>query len=185
MPGQQKYNTVEHTNAGQEAALGKSGTARIQEQFANSPLHGGTKYGDPIDHASVLHAYHTDVKDGVINDGGHTFGTVHPHYQHSSGPPQWGNVAYGNGGGQPSSPWTPALNSPGEGSADIPNLDSSALRANEFANAVGLVDGSHPRPQQWGTGGGGTLEIDVSSSNMAQYALIDLEMGKSPATAEN
>jgi len=92
-----------------DRAMGRAGSNDLKACFASSPIHTGDLTAD-----SIREQYQKDVLDGVINDGGHTFGTYDPNYVDA---PDLTDVETG-GGGLPASPYVPNPVSPGEGSID-------------------------------------------------------------------
>jgi len=87
------------------------------------------------------------VANGVVNDGGHAFGTYDLNYGNA---PNLDTVAVG-GEGLPSSPYVPNLASPGPGSTspqDQPEfVGTLPERGNEYGSGVGAESPSLSSPQ--------------------------------------
>ena len=137
--------------------LGSSDTATLQSSFPASPINAGTLTAD------IVQAAGQDLVDGVINDGGHTFGTFSLDY---IGAPNMADVKTG-GGGLPGSPFVPAPGSPGPGSmnpADIPAPPS------DFPADPGT---------EYGSGRDGTTSPSVTSAEIAGQTIGSYIFGKS------
>lgn len=107
--------------------VGKADIAVLQRSFPGSPVYSG----ELTDEVATEH-YMSIVTNAVVNDGGHTFGTVDLNY---TGAPNLADVEVG-GGGKPGSPYAPNIASPPEGQnpADIP---ASGVEATERARGSG------------------------------------------------
>lgn len=106
---------------------GKSDLAVLQRAFPGSPVYSGDLTDD-----SATEQYMNVVTNAVVNDGGHTFGTVDLNY---TGAPNLADVAVG-GGGLPGSAYAPNIASPpsGQNPADIP---ASGVEATQRARGAG------------------------------------------------
>jgi len=106
---------------------GKSDIAVLQRSFPGSPVYSGE-----LTDAVATEQYMSIVTNAVVNDGGHTFGTVDLNY---TGAPNLADVVTG-GGGLPGSPYAPNIASPpsGQNPADIPE---SGVEAAERARGSG------------------------------------------------
>ena len=106
---------------------GKSDLAVLQRAFPGSPVYSG----DLTDEVAT-EQYMSIVTNSVVNDGGHTFGTVDLNYTDA---PNLADVEVG-GAGLPGSPYAPNIASPpsGQNPADIP---ASGVEATERARGSG------------------------------------------------
>ena len=166
MPGA-KQNTVNSpaTEKSLGPGLSKSSTSDLQAAFATSPIHNGV-----LDDDSVREQFQKDVLDGIINDGGHTFGTFDPQYTGDL-TKEGGNAGFSEtktgGGGLPASAWVPNPASPGEGStnpADIP----------EAPDGYGKTPSDTPF-----SGVGSQLDPKTTSVKIAGQTLGDYVLGAS------
>ena len=110
---------------------------------------------------SVAAHFQAVVLDGVVNDGGHTFGTFNRDYD---GAPDMAEVKTG-GGGLPASPYVPNPVSPGPGSLD-------ATKQGEAPSGFGETPNS-----QWGSGDG-LASPKTTSEAISRTKLGDYIMGK-------
>lgn len=145
---------------------GKSNSILMSECFAASPIH---QHEDPLSDDGTLDAairthFQSLCLDGVVNDGGHTFGEYNLDF--AAGAPDYGDVETGEGG-LPASPWVPNPASPGPGSMNPTDLP---------APPDGY--GETPNPQ-WGTGVGTALSPKNSSEQISGQKLGDYVLGKS------
>ena len=149
-----------------EKAPGKSDSLLLAEAFAASPIH---NQEDPLSDDGTLDAairthFQSLALDGIVNDGGHTFGEYNLDF--AAGAPNYGDVETG-GGGLPASAWVPNPVSPGPGSmnpTDVPDPPGGY--------------GETPNPQ-WGVGVGSALSPKDSSERISQQKLGDYVLGKS------
>lgn len=119
---------------------GKSDLAVLQAAFPGSPVYSGEITDD-----TVTDTYMDIVTNAVVNDGGHTFGTVDLNY---TGAPNLEDVVVG-GGGLPGSPYAPNIASPpsGQNPADIPATGVEATeRARGSGGAFTAVEGTGTAP---------------------------------------
>ena len=137
--------------------MGSSDTATLKSAFPASPIHQGEITAD-----SIRKQFQEEVIDGVVNDGGHTFGEFSLDYSDS---PDLNEVETG-GGGLPASPYVPNPTSPGPGSA---NAADQAEAPEGF--------GQTP-PAQWGSGVGSQLQPKTSSEQQSRGTLGDYVLGK-------
>ena len=141
-----------------DRALGSSSTNDLKTSFASSPI-----YKEDVTAESIKEYYQARVLDGVINDGGHTFGTHDPNYVEA---PDMADVETG-GGGKPASPYVPNPVSPGEGSVDPSDQG-------EAPEGFGEVPGATPF-----TGVGSQLTPKASSEAISKQTLGQYGLGKS------
>jgi hypothetical protein len=111
---------------------------------------------------SIAKQFQDQVIDGVVNDGGHTFGEFSKDYSDS---PDLNEVETG-GGGLPASPYVPNPTSPGPGSI---NASDQGEAPEGFGENV---------PAQWGSGVGSQLQPKTSSEQQSRGTLGDYVMGK-------
>lgn len=118
-----KQGTVIPMGPPGEGGLGKRNDTNLKASFSKSPLFGDYNEDavlnigvSSLNGAGGKGDKATGVKDGIVNDSGHTFGTLDLNYTSS---PSMNNVETG-GGGLPASPYIPNPTSPGPGSV-FPN----------------------------------------------------------------
>jgi len=140
-----------------EAGQGTTSTSTVQACFPASPIHLGEITDD-----ERKAAFQELVLDGIVNDGGHTFGELNRDYVDA---PNIADVEWG-AGGLPGSPWTPNPVSPGPGSINA---------SDQGEPPEGW--GQNP-PSQWGTGVGSQLQPSESSTQQSGGTLGDYVMGK-------
>ena len=145
-----------------EGGQGKANTERVKASFPASPIYDGSLTDD-----IVTELGQTLLLDGVVNDGGHTFGEFDRDYVDA---PNYGDVETG-GGGLPGSAWTPNPVSPGPGSM---NPSDQA----DPPEGWGVTPNS-----QWGTGVGSSLQPSESSAAQSATKLGDYVMGKASGDA--
>lgn len=107
--------------------IGRSDIIGLQNAYPGSPVYEGS-----LTDQVATDQYMNIVTNAVVNDGGHTFGTVDLNY---TGAPNLADVVTG-GGGLPGSPYAPNVASPptGQNPADIP---ASGVEATERARGSG------------------------------------------------
>ena len=137
--------------------MGASDTATLKSAFPASPIHMGEMTVE-----SIRKQYQETVIDGVVNDGGHTFGEFSLDYKDA---PDLNEVETG-AGGLPATPYVPNPTSPGPGSA---NAADQAEAPDGFAATV---------PAQWGSGVGSQLQPKTSSEQQSRGTLGDYVLGK-------
>ena len=98
-------NTVDYVPT--DFSMGSSSSTSLQTAFPGSPIHAGDLTRDGIQKMGDVH-----LLGASVNDGGHTFGEHNRDYVDA---PNFGDVPTG-GGGLPTTPFTPNVASPGEGS---------------------------------------------------------------------
>ena len=139
------------------SAMGKADSARVAASFPASPIHSGE-----ITDTSITAQFQELVLDGVVNDGGHTFGEFNRDYADA---PDLNEVKTG-AGGLPASPYVPNPVSPGPGSMNPSDQGAPP-------------DGFGATPNgQWGTGVGSALQPKSSSEAISKQKLGDYIMGK-------
>jgi len=110
---------------------GSSDTKTLQKAFPSSPIYKGE-----LTEEVVRTEGQTLLVDGVVNDGGKTFGSFDRDY---SGAPDLEKDVEVGGAGLPGSPYAPNIASPGvEGSlnpADIPAVGAEATQAAKGSGA--------------------------------------------------
>jgi len=153
------------TNPAQtDGGLGKSNTIRLKESFAASPIYSGDEAlldNGSID-SPIRQHFQSLALDGIVNDGGHTFGTFNLDF--ASGAPTYGDVETG-AGGLPASPWVPNPASPGPGSMNANDLPAPPEGFGEIPNP------------QFGTGVGTALDPKKSSAQISAQKLGDYKLG--------
>ena len=131
-----------------DRSLGRTGTNELKGIYPGSPMYTGE-----ITPETIKAQFQDEVLDAVINDKGHTFGTL--------------DEVETGGGGLPATPFVPNPTSPGEGS----------MNATDQAEAP---EGYGQSPSaQWGSGVGHELSPKNSSEKIAGQKLGDYVMGKS------
>ena len=176
MAGKQGTVLVQSTVSalGSIGGLSTSDTETIRASFPASPLmaidqltDNGTKDAT----ANPMMAwYQTNVLDGVINDGGHTFGEVSMNFSETlatPAPPALGEAETG-AGGLPASAWVPNPVSPGPGSVNPADQG-------EPPPDFGTVPNDTP-----GTGVGSQLGVVDSSAQQSTATLGSYGLGSSP-----
>ena len=141
---------------------GSSNSEMIKASFPASPIYTGEMTDTTVtEQAQAL------LLDGVVNDGGHTFGEFNRDYVDA---PNYGNVETG-GGGLPASPWVPNPVSPGPGSMNPTDQADPPDGYGQTSNA------------QWGSGVGSALQPSESSAAQSATVLGDYVMGKASGDA--
>lgn len=124
-----------------------------------SALNGNGGPGDSIPNIGVT--------DGVINDGGHTFGSYSLNYDNGDGPPDQTEVVVG-GGGLPASGYIPNL------SSTVPG-DISPTQQPVYAGVL-------PEPGvEYGVGLGGLAKPSDTTPNVASQKIGSYIKGRSYA----
>ena len=141
---------------------GTSGTETIKASFPASPIY----LGEMTD-TTVKEQAQELLLDGVVIDGGHTFGEFDRDYVNA---PNYGDVEVG-GGGLPGSPWTPNPVSPGPGSMNPTDQADPPDGWGQTPNA------------QWGGGVGSQLEPSEASAAQSATKLGDYSLGKASGDA--
>ena len=156
-------NTVDYIasdwSAGDGANLSTHSSANLQAAFPSSPIHNGSLTRD-----SIQTVGNKLLLSDVVNDGGHTFGEHNRDYVDA---PSMGDVATG-GGGLPTTPWTPNVASPGEGSmnpSDQPEGPTPADPGTEFGSGASATKRN---PSEM-------------SKGIAGHTLKDYGLGSSPS----
>jgi len=140
---------------------GQADSVTLQAIFPTSPLYeGADQFASP---EALREEYQKLVMDGVINDGGHTFGTFNMDFSDS---PNLESVKTG-GGGLPASPYTPNPASPGPGSMNPTDQPAPPAGFGEKPNS------------QWGTGVGSQLNPKNSSEAIAAQKIGELAPNRS------
>jgi hypothetical protein len=151
-----KQDTVKSSKV-TSRGLGAADTTNLIKAFPGSPIHNGELTEE------IVREQGQELVDGVINDGGHTFGEFDKDY---SDAPSFDDVEVG-GGGLPGSAFAPNIASPGEGMnpADIPAVGVEATE-----NARGSGD---PFP------GDALVSPSKTSKNVSNQKLGSLIFGDS------
>ncbi len=144
-----------------ERAKGSSDTASLVSAYGASPIHGGE-----INDASIKDLAQALLLDGVVNDGGHTFGEFNRDYTDA---PVIADVPTG-AGGLPASPHVPNPASPGPGSLNATDIPAPP---EGFGQEAG---------DQFGSGVGSQLGPDQSSASQSTGVLNDFQLGKAPGS---
>ena len=137
--------------------MGSSNTETVKASFPASPIYTGE-----LTDAERIEVGQDLLLDGVVNDGGHTFGEFNRDYVDA---PNYGEVETG-GGGLPGSACPPNPVSPGPGSM---NPTDQA----DPPDGWGVTPNS-----QWGGGVGSQLQPSESSAAQSATKLGDYVMGK-------
>jgi len=157
--------TVPHNGISSNFAKGSRSQQNLNSAYPDSPLYDGSYLPEIVEKMSeaVLNGEGDgpDVQGGIVNDGGHFFGTVDLNY---SDAPVLADVETG-GGGLPSTPYTPNLVSPGPGSVSAGDQDA--------------YDGTVKATGQWGSGLPGTTSPSSTSTEISKQTIGDLISGKS------
>ena len=141
--------------------LGTAASTTIQQTFPASPLH---QHSDQFASVEALkEEMEALLLNGVVSDGGHTFGTFTRDY---SDAPNIEDVETG-AGGLPASPWVPNPVSPGPGSMNPTDQPAPPEGFGETPN------------DQWGVGVGSQMNPKNSSEKIASQTPGDLPLGKS------
>ena len=141
-----------------DRASGKAGSNDLKTAYSSSPIHAGE-----LTPETIREQYQKEVLDGVINDGGHTFGTHDPNYVDA---PDMDDVETG-GGGLPASAHVPNPVSPGEGSTNPSDQAKAPDGFGEVPSATPFV------------GVGSQLSPKASSGAISKQTLGDYVSGKS------
>jgi len=137
--------------------MGTSDTTTVKSSFPASPIHTGE-----MTRENIRDKFQDEVIDGVVNDGGHTFGTVSRDYVDA---PDLGEVETGPGG-LPASPYVPNPVSPGPGSLNA---------ADQGEAPAGFGENPSDVP---GSGVGSQLQPKASSESQSSGRLGDFVMGR-------
>jgi len=137
-------------------AMGTASTETIVATFPASPI-----YTEELTDDERKAQFQELVLDGVVNDGGHTFGEFSRDY---SDAPNMADVETG-GGGLPASPYVPNPVSPGPGSMNPTDQADPPSGFGESPN------------EQWGEGVGSQLSPNDSSAAQSAGTLGDYVFG--------
>jgi len=159
--------TVEpHLGKASNFAKGARDQNSLDAAFPQTPMYSGYDADSVAKIQQILlqgiASEYVDVKDGIINDGGHFYGTFDLNY---SGAPNLEDVKTG-GAGLPSTPYTPNPSSP-DASGDIPEF-SGIMRSRI----------------QFGSGQGGLVSPSITSTEIAKQTVGGLLSGKSYAGSD-
>ena len=136
MPGQGKYKTVEVPAT--EYGKGSSGTAILKKLFKTSPLYGGNPTLNIETREKLVALAKLKLTPSVQNGDPMLYPSVSLDYVDAPDVP---NIQVNAGGGDPSTPWSPNLNSPGEGNGADPTkvtaMDPEAIPVPSGDNVVG------------------------------------------------
>ena len=144
-----------------ERGSGKSDTASLVSAYGASPIHAGD-----VNDASIKELAQALLLDGVVNDGGHTFGEFNRDYVDA---PVMADVETG-AGGLPASPFVPNPSSPGPGSLNATDIPAPP---DGFGQEAG---------EQFGSGVGSQLGPDQSSASQSTGVLNDYPLGSAPGS---
>jgi len=137
----------------------KSNQQALQSMFSATPYLNGNGY----DAAAVKELAQAVLLDGVVNDGGHTFGTLNRDYVDA---PDYGDVETG-AAGLPASAWVPNPSSPTDG-------------VNNPGSIPAAPDGYGTTPaDNWGNGVGSQLSPAASSAQISSQKIGDLPSNRS------
>lgn len=150
-----KQTTVAATNSSRD--MGARDDATLKASFPASPIHSGEMTPE-----SIAKQFQESVIDGVVNDGGHTFGEFDLGYTDS---PDLNEVETGEGG-LPATPYLPNPVSPGPGSL---NPADQAKAPDGFGDK---------EPNSYGVGVGSQLQPKTSSEQQSKGKLGDYVLGK-------
>jgi hypothetical protein len=146
-----------------------SRSGKLDSLFPNSPMY-NSYTPESVEKIQKIflqgfEASYGDTTDGITNDSGHMFGTFDLNFngRDDGKLPDLADVETG-GGGLPSSPFTPNLSAPGEGSF----------------NAADQVEHEAPTSRtQFGSGQGGAVSPSKTSPEIAGQTIGSLLSGKS------
>ena len=136
-----------------ERFMGRADTNGLKQIFAASPIH-----TEELTDEERRQVWQTEVLDGPINDGGHTFGVFEPNYLQAPDPAA--EVETG-GGGLPASAFVPNPASPGPGSINAADMP-------EYA-------GELPDPEfniEFGSGLGGLISPSQTSAEISKQGTL-------------
>ncbi len=134
----------------------------LSTAYPASPIHSGD-----INDASIKELAQQLLLDGVVDDGGHTFGSFDRDYA-NNGAPVMSDVDVA--GKNLASPFVPNPSSPGPGS----------MNASDIGDAP---DGFGQEPtDQFGTGVGSQLSPDQSSTSQSTGVIGEFELGRAPGS---
>lgn len=140
---------------------GSSDTKTLQKAFPSSPIYSGE-----LTDAVVREEGQTLLVDGLVNDGGHTFGTFDRDYV---GSPDIEKEVQTGGAGLPGSPFAPNIASPGAGNGlDPTKIPATGVEATESARGSG-----DPFP------GNGLESPNKTTKSTAAQKIGSLKFGKS------
>lgn len=137
---------------------GRHDSKQMSTIYAASPIHAGE-----IKDETIRQQFQELALDGVVNDGGHTFGQLNRDFVDA---PDYGDVETG-AAGLPASAWVPNPVSPGPGSQ---NPADKPAPPEGYGQKAG---------DTWGTGVGSQLTPKKSSEAISKHKLGDYGLGKS------
>ena len=140
-----------------DRTLGSSDSNALKKSYGSSPVF------NEMTEESIRKQYQEEVLNGVINDGGHTFGTHNTDYKDA---PDMKDVETG-GGGKPASAYVPNPVSPGEGSVDPSDQSDPPEGFGQAPSSTPFV------------GVGSQLSPKAASEAMSKQTLGDYGFGKS------
>ena len=144
--------------------MGFADTVTINACFPASPIHAAE-----INDQSIKEQAQMLIMDGIVNDGGHTFGEFNRDYGAAGpeGAPVIADVDIG--AYNIPSPFVPNPTSPGPGSMN-PADKPAAPEADHLVNPG----------DQWGSGVGSALDVKASSDTQSTGAYNDFQLGHAP-----
>jgi hypothetical protein len=143
-----------------QRGMGSSDSTSVASAYAASPIHAGE-----INDQSIKELAQQLLLDGVVNDGGHTFGEFNRDY---SDAPVIADVDVA--GKNLASPYVPNPSSPGPGSMNPSDIPAPPA---DFGQTPG---------DQFGTGVGSQLSPNQSSASQSAGELNDFQLGKAPGS---
>jgi hypothetical protein len=142
---------------------GRSDTASLQAAYPDSPVYNGSLEYNEDDKVKEL--FESLVIEGVVNDGGHTFGEFDRDYVEA---PNLADVSTDSRGNEVSSPYAPSLASPPGGVDDWANQPATP----EETDSAG-------RQSSAPFGGDALASPSDSSVNISRQTIGSLRKGES------
>lgn len=158
-----KQGTVNSTVT--EWGAGKASSDNMKAEYAFNPVGTDDELNDDGTIDAAIRAHYISLTQGVINDGGHTFGEFDTNYG-ANGAPAYDDVETGDGG-LPDTAWTPNPVSPGPGSANPSDISGTPPVLPTPSDTPGVGVGSQLSPAD-------------SSAAQSGATLGDYGFGKSP-----
>jgi hypothetical protein len=193
MAGNNRYKTIK-ADPPSGKYLGSRSESVLQELFKTSPINGPSladitveKYSESLKmtEADLSKWFLNNVVNGTVPDSNNYYGFSQPFNLDFSGapgagpgatPPDYEDVNWGGGQGNPATPWTPNPASPGEGQGvDASKIPDSPEFSHLYFNKTPTNPGSGDSANQ------DSRNPKTSSSNM-KTTTLGATLGKSPAT---